>query len=500
MSIPNNPLNFEGTGIWVGNSYYLKNTTTPPNLQIFENDFGSLLDLAGQPRIGIFVSLANTPIVQNNHIYFDHSTAPSVPTLGIWMQNTQNAYINGNDIINTPTSGSLTNLFLGIRSDRNLTPCISDNTIDYLGNSIQFLGDHGQVSLSKNKMHFYDNAISLIGADIGVQGFFDINTSDSRSDENEFHHTNTGLQPDRVIGTTGNNLAVTWYFNSSNNQIENPDINNSISPFLLDEQGVNPNLDAIDCPLITDPVARNMAYGSVVGDSARYEENYYDFFYQNSRANLYSILKSDIFLLNMEDEADSSFGAFYNTMNASNIEKFDSVRSQIEIGDYASALQILNSINDSINFESVLKNVLMICLNRSIVDSSLTSNDSTTFYEVANENQLLYGESSIIARNWLFYEVHDGGIGQESRISNSNEKLNTSFEVSIFPNPTTDNLNFKYKEIIPDHITLLDVNQKLILNSININQLNLKNIEGGVYIIQFIIDGKIVLTNKIVKL
>ena len=115
MTIPTNPLNFEGTAIWVGNSYFLRNTNTPPNLQIFENDFGSLLDLAGQPRIGIFVSLANTPIVQNNRIYFDHSSAPSVPTLGIWMQNTQNAFINENDIINTATSSTLTNLFLGIR-------------------------------------------------------------------------------------------------------------------------------------------------------------------------------------------------------------------------------------------------------------------------------------------------------------------------------------------------------------------------------------------------
>ena len=187
-------------------------------------------------------------------------------------------------------------------------------------------------------------------------------------------------------------------------------------------------------------------------------------------------------------------------MNTSTFEKFDSIRSQIEISDYTSALQILNTINDTINFESALKNVLSICLNRSIVDSSLTSNDSTTLYEVADANQLLYGESSILARNWLFYEVHDGALGQESRVLNSNEKLETGFEVSIFPNPTTENLFLKYKKILPHQIKILDVNQKLILNSININQLNLKNIEGGVYIIQFIIDGKIVLTNKIVKL
>ena len=45
-------------------------------------------------------------------------------------------------------------------------------------------------------------------------------------------------------------------------------------------------------------------------------------------------------------------------MNTSTFEKFDSIRSQIEISDYTSALQILNTINDTINFESALKNVL----------------------------------------------------------------------------------------------------------------------------------------------
>lgn len=187
-------------------------------------------------------------------------------------------------------------------------------------------------------------------------------------------------------------------------------------------------------------------------------------------------------------------------MNTSTFEKFDSIKSQIEIGDYTSALQILNSINDSIYFESVLKNILDICLNRSIVDSSLTSNDSTTFYEVANENQLLYGEASIVTRNWLFYEVHDGALGQESRIANSNEKIETSFEVTIFPNPTTENLFLKYKEFLPHQIKILDVNQRVILNSNNINYLNLKNIDGGVYFIQFIKDNKLLRTHKIVKL
>ena len=187
-------------------------------------------------------------------------------------------------------------------------------------------------------------------------------------------------------------------------------------------------------------------------------------------------------------------------MNTSTFEKFDSIRSQIEISDYTSALQILNSINDTINFESALKNVLSTCLNRSIVDSSLTSNDSTTLYEVADANQLLYGESSILARNWLFYEVHDGALGQESRVLNSNEKLETGFEVSIFPNPTTENLFLKYNEILPNQIKIHDVNLRVIINSNSINYLNLKNIEAGVYFIQFIKDGITLRTYKFVKL
>ena len=74
------------------------------------------------------------------------------------------------------------------------------------------------------------------------------------------------------------------------------------------------------------------------------------------------------------------------------------------------------------------------------------------------------------------------------------------FEVTIFPNPTTENLFLKYKEIVPQQIKVLDINQRVILNSNNINYLNLKNIDGGVYFIQFIKDNKLLRTHKIVKL
>ena len=118
----------------------------------------------------------------------------------------------------------------------------------------------------------------------------------------------------------------------------------------------------------------------------------------------------------------------------------------------------------------------------------------------ANANQLLYGESSIIARNWLFYEVHDGALGQESRFANLNEKIETSFLVSIFPNPTSENLVLKYEGIVPNQIRLLDVNQRVIINSNNVNYLNLKDIYAGVYFIQFIKEGSTLQTHKIVKL
>ena len=74
------------------------------------------------------------------------------------------------------------------------------------------------------------------------------------------------------------------------------------------------------------------------------------------------------------------------------------------------------------------------------------------------------------------------------------------FEVTIFPNPTTENLFLKYKEIVPQQIKVLDINQRVILNSNNINYLILKNIDAGVYFVQFIKNGRILRTHKIVKL
>ncbi|MBK9321266.1 MAG: hypothetical protein IPM91_22315 [Bacteroidetes bacterium] len=264
-SIPSTPQSFQGTAIWVGSKYSFNWIPNVPYVSIFENTIGEPGSDIFQPRLGIFVSLITSALISNNHIYFDHSSVPPYPSLGIWMQGSSQSKISGNTISNQSTSNSLSNLLLGIRLDNNINPCISTNTLNYMGNSIQFLGNHGQVALAENTMNYYDNAISLINADIGVQGLFDPTNNQKRTDDNLFYHNPAGLQPDRVIGTTGLGVPISWYFDNSspaNNQIYNPDINNNIGPQLLVEQGVTPNLAPLECPVITNPVARNLALDS----------------------------------------------------------------------------------------------------------------------------------------------------------------------------------------------------------------------------------------------
>jgi len=61
---------------------------------------------------------------------------------------------------------------------------------------------------------------------------------------------------------------------------------------------------------------------------------------------------------------------------------------------------------------------------------------------------------------------------------------------NIYPNPTTDILNIQYKENVPENtsLTIYDVSGKQVLNKLaensNLNQINLSNLNSGVYILQ----------------
>ncbi len=497
-SIPANPTSFQGTAIWAANPMRPVSLPNESYLQIINNRIGEPNNSQG--RIGIFTSSIPVPQIQENKIYFQVSGAPASPTLGIWVQNSFDPKVINNEIINisNQTHGPS---FTGIRSDMNTMGCFSLNKIQNMGYSFHFMGNHGQIGFAENEMNYYDHAIFLNNADIGVQGFADVLNNIYRTDDNEFIHNSIGLQPDRVVGNTFSGIPISWIFNNSNNLKYNPDINGSISTTLLDEQGATSSLGQgpIKCPEITNPTARNLAFGYIVRDTARYEELYASQFNYHSRQKLYEIIKYNSSIIDMNDSTDVYYESFYNEALESNLAKFESVRVYIESGDYPAAISLVNAIVDTNSIEEVCKYIYGIGINILPLDSTLSNSDSANFFEIGTLHALTTGDAAFITRNNLFYEVHDGVLGGGSRIAHLNISEPTSFTVALFPIPAMDMVSFTYKDIVPDAVEVSDIGQRCILNSTNIFQLNVASLPPGCYFVRFLQNNKVIGVKKLIK-
>ena len=496
-NIPSNPTAYQGTAIWVGNSLRLPGVAETPYLKIFNNRIGNP-ETNTQARIGIFVSSIVDPLIEYNDIYYQVDAVPSYPAVGIWTQNCMNPKVVDNDILNTESYASHSNLMTGIRSDMNTQGCFSRNHLNYLGNSFHFMGPHGQVGFAENEMNYYDNAIFINNAEIGVQGFADINNSIYRTDDNKFYHDLLS-QPERVIGSAINNLPISWYYNNSDNQLYNPDINGNIPTSLLFEIGLTPNLDPIECPEIINPIARNMAYGFIVRDTARYDETYAQYFSYHAKRGMYNILKRNPQLLDMDDSTDVFYNTFFDEMQLSNLAKFDSVYQFTEAGEIASAHAILNSIEDTNAIEEYCKAAFGIGINKLNLDSALSNADSSAFYEIADMHALTTGEAAFISRNMLFYEIHDGVLGGGSRLAQIRKPQKTTFKVELYPVPVKDLVYFIYENGIPDVVEIYDVQHRCILKTGNVHRIELSLLSPGSYIVRFLQDNDVLTTKKLIK-
>ena len=112
------------------NSYFLKNTNTPPNLQIFENDIGSPDDLDGQPRIGILLSHLDKIKVSGNKIRFNHASTPTEPHIGIWVENCLKTKIIDENVIQNISNfqfGSSGIQLIGLQLNQSAMSCIEEN-------------------------------------------------------------------------------------------------------------------------------------------------------------------------------------------------------------------------------------------------------------------------------------------------------------------------------------------------------------------------------------
>jgi hypothetical protein len=469
LNITNNTINNARTAIYTrncnGTSLGYEYCNIAFNMINFEG-----LGTSAIPFIGINSSSCNYANIEQNTIQYNPTTTPNYVAdydklKGISVATVQNAKVRKNILVR---------LGIGIWGADNL-----------LGTQF-FCND-----LDKNYYGFFFLQ--------GVTQISDQNSSSSggrlqASDNYWYDNPNFTSSEMRRIGGRITNFTKNWYHRGSN-----IDITNIFSPYIISSLqlpwgyiipigGVTANPDCnIQVTPVTSPKAREEALGDIVKDSVIYEayqsENRY---YAEDFA--YKLIDETPALLNMGVAEDSIYQQFYNENKIKSIGKFADIDKYIFNAQYADAIQLNNTVIPINLMETHKKAINHIYLQTIVNNQIISSSDSITLYNIANQLPFYGGDAVYSARVILGLDPANLNLDY-AKVLQKQVILNIESEaVRLYPNPVSDivNLIFNSETVGNAVFELYDMsNRKLLMQKIPPKTIeytiNLINIKSGIY-------------------
>jgi len=471
-------------GVAAQNSYFVNVLENTVNFE----SIGS----SSNPFIGIDVSSASYANIESNIIQYNPMFTPDYSTTynllrGISVASVQNAKVSKNNLIRMGT---------GIWG--------ADNLLE-----TQFFCN----DLDKNYygFHFLPGATQISDQKSGSSGGR-LQASDNYWYDDNINFTTPEMR--RIGGEITNNLRY-WYHRGNNNDISNifspyilvPPVYHPVYPYIRSKQNIAANSD---CSIQIAPISTGMdraeTFGDIVNDSIVYaayqsENKYYaeDFAYQS--------FDDTPALLNLGVAEDSIYQQFYNDKKITGIGKFTDIDKYIINKQYSNALFLNNTVIPANAIESNKKTLNQIYLQNIINNQIISTTDSITLYNIANQLPFLGGEAVYSARVILGLDPADLNLDYVKNTDVTHSNMVYSDKVKVYPNPANEQINLAFENELSmeAEFELYDFSGKLLLRKTIeaktvFNTINLKRVRAGIYYYKINTANETLANNKLVIL
>ena len=389
-----------------------------------------------QSKYGIHALNVGSLVISNHHnpdIQFDLPSSINSNYRGIILENCKLSSVNNNYIIRMQSSTATEVSFIrgiSLRSSTNIT--LKENKVAGMATGFSIFEDCRGSKLLCNTM---ENCYSSVVLDqVGVanklsdQGTWVGFPQLSYSWNNKWVNNQGAF---KIIGSVAFNYSFKWLYNSAQSALFSPI---PIQQFLLTTPACSLTIPSCTPPRILSSEIRESLFGKDISDSIyeEDEENYID------GETFYELMKSDSMLLSLSSPEDSAYQARYDSLQQSNIGKFDDIENDISNNELQQALLKLTLFQDQNVIEANKKIVLMYFLTYYDSDQIPEPNLTAQLNNIAHQHPFFGGEAVYMARAILHLDIDDQLPAYRKK--NKRKILPEIEKGNFYPNPAMENV------------------------------------------------------------
>lgn len=209
-----------------------------------------------------------------------------------------------------------------------------------------------------------------------------------------------------------------------------------------------------------------------------------------AREAVFKTLRKHPGLMVRDDDSDTSFVNFYNTMLSTNTYLIDSLQSLINNRQFVESDTLLARFTEEneqeYNYKKVYAATILWMVNgEEAIDDELRDELNI----IAHQHPLFGGYAVYVARNLLQLEIYDE-LPSNLRVISHKDTV-TQRSMKVYPNPANEYVEVSFTDrAIPEQVILRDPTGRICSSLLNSSIVNTTTLLPGIYFIEVMVKGE----------